>query len=186
MAHWKIAFPFRFWFKRTARPKDAHMEKNTVNTLKYAVFQIEPRNTLSLKMAAKLSSPMNFMGLKPSHSAMLKAREKKTGIRTKIKNPTKLGMIKERPTRVFLLFSEICFLLIFGVCKTVTSFILKEFMDYRRRQVVCRLLRKCKDDLPVRHPYVLFTLNFFAAFCHFSKTVINRKFADHDKGVLFT
>ena len=37
------------------------------------------------------------MALNPSHSARLRAREKMTGISTKIKNPTKFGMIKDRP-----------------------------------------------------------------------------------------
>ena len=34
MAQRKIPFPFNFWFNKIARPRDAHMEKNTVNTLK--------------------------------------------------------------------------------------------------------------------------------------------------------
>lgn len=87
------------------------MEKSTVKTLKYAVFQMDPLKTLSLKIALKLSNPTNFMGLKPSHSATLNASEKNTGTNTKMKNPTKLGRINDRPTRVFLRLSAICLLL---------------------------------------------------------------------------
>ena len=88
------------------------MEKNTVNALKYRVFQIDPRNTRSLKIATKLSSPANFIGLKPSQSAKLSISEKATGIITKIKNPMKFGSMKDSPTSVFLRFRDIFFLLL--------------------------------------------------------------------------
>jgi hypothetical protein len=45
------------------------------------------------------------MGLKPSHFIKLKTREKATGTRTKIKNPAKLGRIKDIPTRVLRIFN---------------------------------------------------------------------------------
>ena len=59
-----------------------------------------------------LSSPANFIGLKPSQSAKLSISEKATGIITKIKNPMKFGSMKDSPTSVFLRFRDIFFLLL--------------------------------------------------------------------------
>jgi hypothetical protein len=53
-------------------------------------------------MAAKFFNPAKVMALNPSQFIKLKIREKHTGISTKIKNPAKLGSIKDIPTNVFL------------------------------------------------------------------------------------
>jgi hypothetical protein len=57
-------------------------------------------------MARKLSRPIKDMGLKPSHFITLRTREKITGINTNMRNPAKLGRIKEKPTNVFLAVNE--------------------------------------------------------------------------------
>jgi hypothetical protein len=46
------------------------------------------------------------MALNPSQWEKPRTREKRTGINTNTRNPAKLGRIKDRPTRVFLVVNE--------------------------------------------------------------------------------
>jgi hypothetical protein len=66
------------------------------------VLSRDSRNTLSRNMAAKFFNPAKVIVLKPSQFIKLRIKEKNTGISTKIKNPIKLGSIKDIPTKVFL------------------------------------------------------------------------------------
>jgi hypothetical protein len=70
------------------------------------VRRIEPWNTLSRNMTRKLFRPLKEGGLKPSQFVKLKISEKTTGISTNMRNPVKFGMIKDKPTKVFLAVNE--------------------------------------------------------------------------------
>ena len=93
-------------FSRIASPNEAAILNTTVNRLNTSVCDSEARNTRSLKMAAKFFSPTNSIAVKPSHFIRLSTKENATGIRIKTAKPIKFGKMKDMPTSVLRVFSD--------------------------------------------------------------------------------
>jgi hypothetical protein len=70
------------------------------------------------------------MGLKPSHFIKLKTREKATGTRTKMRNPAKLGRIKDIPTKVLRIFNGITRFFPFAMAFSLLNYIDRKLLSH--------------------------------------------------------